>query len=106
MDEAFDFQTWWHNTTEPERRREASAQLAAYWNEVGPISEGFSETATIIMAVFMCRRYEAALCRIAKQSRQWRKVAMEAMGLRAMEQVERMEALRRMPSGSSGGAVM
>lgn len=87
-----DFLARWPNTPERERKREATAELAAYWREIGDFD--FHEATTIMLVVYMCRQYEAALCRIAKESPEGRQVALDSLGSKWIERFERIQTRR------------
>jgi hypothetical protein len=72
-----------------------AAELEEYWNHHSPFHEQFTPAKATQLALFMVRRYEAALCRIARTSPQEKPVVMEALGLLNDDQLESFERLLR-----------
>ncbi|MDP9128348.1 MAG: hypothetical protein M3N08_08845 [Pseudomonadota bacterium] len=73
----------------------AAAKVKQYWSEVAPYGRAYDQPEAVNLLVMMVRRYEAALCKIALGSSSERQAAMDALGLPSLDQVERMDRLRR-----------
>ena len=69
------------------KAKEIVRDLGRYWWETAPEGKAFRRHDAIRLAVGMARRYEVALCRIAKESPECRQIAMDALGFRSMDQV-------------------
>lgn len=76
-------------------KAETIGDLQAYWNEIAPFGAAFEPGKATELLLFMVRRYEAALCKIALQSGEQRPVAMDALGFKTLDQVNQLNRLRQ-----------
>ncbi|MDP9127486.1 MAG: hypothetical protein M3N08_04400 [Pseudomonadota bacterium] len=73
---------------------ETIKDLESYWREIAPHGAKFTPDKAAALLLSMVRRYEAGLCKIALQSDEQRPVAMEALGVATLDQVNRFHRLR------------